>query len=273
MSSRPPGWPLLKCVSGPKEAPSSRPVLLDFTPLFIHGITQYMFTQLGQALCWFQASRGREDAPGQLRAFKQEGAVHSVPVPWDEYCAGETRAEKEDPASNLAVWEVSFPRCLGQESSWNGSEWPQRGVTASTWGLFGLPEDAQLASHMGCWHPRVGGVPPSLNSSLGPLGRLLLFWLIFKFLKMNCPCRGASPSRLGSFLSSVLPLCVCTCERTGKREKGCMLTSHLYLSPSLGPPSPSLVSVGGELEPRFEAESPILAPWREHGGIVPAITP
>ena len=126
---------------------------------------------------------------------------------------------------------------------------------------------------MGCWHPWVGGVPPSLNSSLGPLRRLLLFWLIFKFLKMICPCRGASPSRLGCFLSSGLPLCVCPCERTGKREKGWALTSHLYLSPSLGPPSPSLVSVGAELEPCFKAESPILVPCREHGGTMPAITP
>ena len=48
------------------------------------------------------------------------------------------QAEEEEPASNLALWEVSFSRCLGQESSWNGSEWPQCGVTASTWGLFGL---------------------------------------------------------------------------------------------------------------------------------------
>lgn len=199
---------LLRSVSGPEEAPSSRPVLLTS---LLSSFTESLSTSslsLARRCAGFRHPGAREDAPGQLRAFKQERAVHSLPVPWDEYCAGETRAEKEDPASNLALWEVSLSRCLGQESSWNGSEWPQRGVTASMWGLFGSPEDAQLASHMGCWHPWVGGVPPSLNSSLGPLGRLLLFWLIFKFLKMIAPCRGASPSRRGSFLSSVLPLCV-----------------------------------------------------------------
>lgn len=71
-----PGGPSSGVCLVPKEAPCSRPAILAFTPLFIYRITQHEFTQLGQVLCWVQASRGGEDAPGHLRAFEQEGAVH-----------------------------------------------------------------------------------------------------------------------------------------------------------------------------------------------------